>query len=173
MPKKLNRNGRKKAYKYASKDKTKSRNRLLHFMRRFQERHGYVLSLADVDNILEQIALNTAELISRNRKGYLYKVNCRNKKIAVAVAACKKELITTYKLEEKHYKMINEQKEIAERKKKSELAVKRKSQTVSQEKLRESKSWICKIKNYFQLYFICKFKTFFNFEKSEIAKEKT
>lgn len=63
-----------KAQKLIHKDKTTSRNVLLHLMRRFQERHGIILSAGDMDEIKSQL--------NRTNRVHLYK-NCEVFKILV------------------------------------------------------------------------------------------
>lgn len=104
-------------YQFANKDKTPQRNRLLHLMNRFQERHGINLSKLDIDDMFLQIDTGHAELIDRfGKTNRIYKVKCRNKDIVIV---CKgkgdtRYFATTYKLEQKHLDILKQKKKHAE-----------------------------------------------------------
>jgi len=104
-------------YLFANKDKTPQRNRLLHLMNRFQERHDINLSKLDIDDMFSQIDTGKAELISRfGKTTRIYKVKCRNKDIVIV---CKgkgdtRYFVTTYKLEQKHLDILEQKRKHAE-----------------------------------------------------------
>ena len=106
-----------KQYLFANKDKTPERNRLLHLINRFQERHGINLSKLDIDEMFSQIDTGKAELISRfGKTTRIYKVKCRDKDIVIV---CKgkgdtRYFVTTYKLEQKHLDILEQKRKHAE-----------------------------------------------------------
>lgn len=104
---------RDKERRFINKGKTKSRNRLLHLMKRFNERHKISVSLLDIEDILKQINSGEAEFIESDPKATVYKVTCRNKEIAVVYDRKRKELVTTYRLQKRHYQMIERRKQKA------------------------------------------------------------
>ena len=119
--KKANSSKKEKQAIFANKGKTKSRNRLLHLMRRFQERHGFDISAYDIENILNQIHTNKADFIERDAKAFVYKVTCRNKDIAVVIDKAHRVLLTTYELQKRHIGMIERNKQIKEQRKVFEI----------------------------------------------------
>ncbi len=114
--KKLTRNKRDKQRIFNDIGKTKSRNQLLHLIRRFQERHDINLSACDIECIKEQIFSNEAVFIQSGSSGAkLFKVNIRNTDIIIVARQYKEnkirkiELLTTY-VYDKKYKDILESK---------------------------------------------------------------
>ncbi len=119
-----------KQYNYANRDKTHSRNRLIHFIRRFYERHKISISLANLDSFKEQIRVGKALLVKINKDGskeYIVKLAVSNSEIRDIVIIVKKDhekltWITTYPAEQKHFDLANNRfKKIREKRRKTRL----------------------------------------------------
>ncbi len=123
--KKLTGNKRDKQRVFNDIGKTKSRNQLLHLIRRFQERHNINLSAYDIECIKEQVFSNEAIFVQSGSNGAkLFKVNIRDTDIIVVARQYKEnkirkiELLTTY-VYDKKYKDILENKNINKNKNKN------------------------------------------------------
>lgn len=91
-----------KQYEYANKDKTKHRNRTLHLIRRFQERHDINLSLVDIEEMVEQIKNGTAKYLWTDKDNTkLFIVTCRGKEVVIVKSG--RQFLTTFKPEQKHW----------------------------------------------------------------------
>lgn len=95
---------RDKRYKYFKQENSLTRNRLLHLLKRFTERHAMSIGKFDIDDMLEQINSGVAERIKKKyNQANVYRVVCQGKQIAVVYSKARNELITTFELTEKQY----------------------------------------------------------------------
>lgn len=95
-------------YKFANSEKTRSRDRLLHLMRRFQTRLDIIVSLNDIEYIKEQIKNETAIYVDSKEGSKRYIVKCRDKDIIAVILKGNKQLVivTVYPLEKRHLNIV-------------------------------------------------------------------
>ncbi len=86
---------KRKDQRFVDRENAKSTD-LIHLMRRFSQRLGFLPYKLDIEEILEQINNKTAEVIKTDRQCTIYKVLCKNKYINAVYHRENKKLKTVY-----------------------------------------------------------------------------